>query len=538
MSGFISDIRNHIRARYAILQIVTYEETRILDNLRQVAAEFKHDFYVWTMSSGLLKDGKLVAERSTDLKVALDFCEDRAKTKEPHIFVFLDAHVALGQGGNPLYRRRLKDFAINIQTQGYRANCILVGPSPDIPLELQKEITVFDYPLPDREHVKSVIARFIDQHKANPKVTIDVDARVLNRLVEASLGLTVSEIENCLAKALVEDRRLDQSDVSGLLKEKQQVIRKTGILDYIDVSSFSLKNVGGLETLKRWLALRSMAFRPAAKEFGLIPPKGVLLTGIPGCGKSLTAKCVAAAWELPLLKLDMGKVFHGVVGSSEANIRQALATAEAVSPAVLWIDEIEKGLAGAGSGGGDGGTTVRVFGSLLTWMQEKTAPVFVFATANDISSLPPELLRKGRFDEIFFVDLPSTAEREAILAIQIKASGRSEANFDIPQLARLSGEGVLGDGIRLSGAELEAWVRDAMLEAFRRKSTKDPSADLSMRDLEQTIRRLVPMAKMRKADFTKLRAWASENAVSASLRDSGTATTITADEIGGRVLDF
>ena len=308
-------------------------------------------------------------------------------------------------------------------------------------------------------------------------------------------------------------------------------------MDYIDASSLSLDNVGGLETLKRWLALHSAAFGRAAKEFGLAPPKGVLLTGVPGCGKSLTAKCVAAAWKLPLLKLDMGKVFHGIVGSSEANIRQALATAEAVSPSILWIDEIEKGLAGSSGGGGDGGTAVRVFGTLLTWMQEKTAPVFVFATANDISSLPPELLRKGRFDEIFFVDLPSTPEREAILSIHIKSTGRNVSLFDIKKLSGLSGETSLGEGIRLSGAELEAWVRDAMLEAYRRRSTQDQSADLSMTDFEQTIVRIVPMAKMRKSDISRLRIWATENAVSASNRDNLAAASGPSD-MGGRVLDF
>lgn len=536
MPDFISDFRNHIRARYAVLQLVTFEETRALADLRRIASELKHEMFVWSATSGLAKDGQIVADRSGDLKAAIDFCEERAKTKEPHIFVFLDTHTSLS---TPIYRRRLKEFAINIRTQGYRANCVLLGPSSEIADDLQKEITLLDYPLPDRELVKDVINQFIEIHQSNEKLTVKVDGETLDKLVEAALGLTVSEIENCLAKKLVEDLTLDESDVYGLLKEKQQVIRKSGILDYIDASSLSLDSVGGLETLKRWLSLRSGIFTRAAKDFGLAPPKGVLLTGVPGCGKSLTAKCVAAAWKQPLLKLDMGKVFHGIVGSSEANIRQALATAEAVAPAILWIDEIEKGLSGAGGGGDrDGGTTVRVFGTLLTWMQEKTSPVFVFATANDISSLPPELLRKGRFDEIFFVDLPSVNEREAIISIQLKANRRDVSQFDIPKLARLSGEGALGAGIRLSGAELEAWVRDAMLEAFRRKTTSDPSADLAMCDLEQTIKRIVPMAKMRKTDITKLRAWASENAVSASLRDVQAETTTPDDEIGGRILDF
>lgn len=538
MTDFITDLRNHIRARYSIIQLVTYEETRALTELLRIATDLKHDVYIWSASLGVMKDGKIAAERSADLKVAIDFCEERARSKEPHLFIFLDVHGFLGQAGNPVYRRRLKDMANNIRTQGYRANCIILGCSTEVPADLQKEIVLLDFPLPDRSLVKDCIDQFIASHKGNDRVTIDVDEDTLEHLVEAALGLTLAEIENCLARALVEDLRLDASDVSGLLKEKQQVIRKSGILDYIDTSTLSLDAVGGLENLKRWLSARSVTFSSSAKSFGLAPPKGILLTGIPGCGKSLTAKCVSAAWRLPLLKLDMGKVFQGIVGSSEANIRQALAMAEAVSPSILWIDEIEKGLAGAG-GGGDGGTAVRVFGTLLTWMQEKTSPVFVFATANDISTLPPELLRKGRFDEIFFVDLPSSIEREAILSLQIAAKGRDLKRYDIGRLAELSGEAVQGEGVRLSGAELEAWVNDAMVEAYRRHAV-DPSQDVEMVDFEHTISRIVPMAKMRKEEISKLRSWASKNAVAASFREAhgSTMAQFTQDETAGRALDF
>ena len=538
---FSINLRNHIRARYSIVQVVTFEETRALAEIARISQDLKHEFYVWSASSGLLKDGKSAAERSADLRVAIDFCEERARTKEPFIFVFLDASTTIAQNGNPVYRRRLKDFAINIRTHGYRANCILLGPSSEIPLDLQKEITLLDFPIPDRAMVKSTISSFVAAHKANTRLTIDVGPATLDRLTEAAVGLTLTEIESCLSKALVDDLRLDGSDVSVMIDEKQQIIRKSGILDYIDASALSLDNVGGLETLKRWLESRSIAFGEAAKAFGLAPPKGVLLTGIPGCGKSLTAKCVAASWRVPLLKLDMGKVFHGVVGSSEANIRHALATAEAIAPAVLWIDEIEKGLGGSAGGGGDGGTAVRVFGTLLTWMQDKSSPVFVLATANDISGMPPELLRKGRFDEIFFVDLPSASERAAIITMQIRTLGRDPSKFDISKLASLSGELCLGDGIRLSGAELEAWVKDAMHEAYKRRLTADPTADLEMADLEQTIVRIVPMAQMSQTEIAKLRQWGSDNAVSASRRDpSPTAAGPESSVIdfGGRILDF
>lgn len=285
--------------------------------------------------------------------------------------------------------------------------------------------------------------------------------------------------------------------------------------------------------MKRWLELRGATFSEEAKSFGLNPPKGVLLVGIPGCGKSLTAKCIASAWNMPLLKLDMGKIFGKYVGDSEANIRQALKTAEAIAPCVLWIDEIEKGLSGGGS---DGGTTSRVFGNILTWMQDKTSPVFTFATANNIRNLPPELLRKGRFDEIFFVDLPDFEERKKILEIHISKSGRNLKNFDLDKLAKLSGEDNFGNNIRLAGAELESWVKDALMEAYSRKIKGDDKADLSMEDFEVVIKRMVPMAKMRLEDFKELRDWANENAISASV--SETSQSISSNGLGGRKIDL
>jgi SpoVK/Ycf46/Vps4 family AAA+-type ATPase len=232
----------------------------------------------------------------------------------------------------------------------------------------------------------------------------------------------------------------------------------------------------------------------------------------------------------------MGKIFQGIVGSSESNIRLALKTAEAISPCILWIDEIEKGLSGSNGGGGDGGTSTRVFGTLLTWMQEKTSPVFVFATANNINGLPPELLRKGRFDEIFFVDFPSLEERRKILEIHISKLKRDLSNFDLDKLAKLSGEEKFGKDVVLAGAELEAWVADSLIEAFSRKINGDSNADLSMIDFETTINRLVPMGQMRKDEFVKLRQWANENAVSASISNVSSSTNEAF--LGGRRIDF
>ena len=538
---FSKSLTDYIKARYAVLVIESFEEERVLGELQAIAKVINHELYIWNSTDGVTyaNGSSASQEKTLDFTAALKYCENRAKEQgSRNIFVFCDADGYLNSKAPAVNRRRLRDFAINIRKKGYVSNCIIIAPTFEITTDLQKEVTLIDFPLPSREEVKAIISAFLNQYKGVQGVTIDVNNELLDKFVDASIGLTKLEIDNCLARALVSNRRIDASDLKGILAEKKQIIRKTGILEYID-SQLNLNDVGGLQTLKKWLELRSHCFGDEAMKFGVKPPKGVLLTGIPGCGKSLTAKCVATAWNMPLLRLDMGKIFQGVVGSSESNIRLALKTAEAISPSILWIDEIEKGLSGASGGGGDGGTSVRVFGTLLTWMQEKTSPVFVFATANNINGLPPELLRKGRFDEIFFVDFPSSEERKKILEIHISKLGRNKANFDLNRLAELSGESQFGKDVVLAGAELEAWVSDALIQAFSRRIDGDQNADLSMKDFETTIKRVVPMGQMRKDEFLKIREWANENAVSASLSQNAQGSVVQSEEfIGGRKLDF
>jgi ATP-dependent 26S proteasome regulatory subunit len=538
---FNKSITDYIKARYAVLVIESFEEERVLGELQGIAKAINHELFIWNSTDGVTyaNGSSASQEKTLDFTAALKFCENRAKEQgSRNIFVFCDADGYLNSKAPAVNRRRLRDFAINIRKKGYVSNCIIIAPTFEITTDLQKEVTLIDFPLPSREEVKTIISAFLDQYRGVQGVTIDVNNELLDKFVDASIGLTKLEIDNCLARALVSNRRIDASDLKGILAEKKQIIRKTGILEYID-SQLNLNDVGGLQTLKKWLELRSHCFGDEAMKFGVKPPKGVLLTGIPGCGKSLTAKCVATAWNMPLLRLDMGKIFQGVVGSSESNIRLALKTAEAISPSILWIDEIEKGLSGASGGGGDGGTSVRVFGTLLTWMQEKTSPVFVFATANNINGLPPELLRKGRFDEIFFVDFPSSEERKKILEIHISKLGRNKADFDLNRLAELSGESQFGKDVVLAGAELEAWVSDALIQAFSRRIDGEQNADLSMKDFETTIKRVVPMGQMRKDEFLKIREWANENAVSASLSQTAQGSVVQSEEfIGGRKLDF
>lgn len=533
--NFIEKLQTYLDARYPLILIETTEEDRLMEDLEKVrlgSSKVKPEIMTWSAASGMKLNNEEYRKAAVSLGVAIDACDEYIKKNEDKaiIFVFYDVITSLRE---PSYQRKLKEFAIKIR-EGYRCNCILISDTSEIVGSINSEITVLDYPKPSREEIFRKVKEFAELWKNDNKVEfVDTSPETLSALTNAALGLNNAEIQNCLSRALVEDRRLDISDVKSIINEKKQIIRKSGILEYIE-NQQSLDDVGGLNVLKRWLELRGKTFSDDAKAFGLNPPKGVLLVGVPGCGKSLTAKCIASAWNMPLLKLDMGKIFGKYVGDSEANIRQALKTAEAIAPCVLWIDEIEKGLSGGGS---DGGTTSRVFGNILTWMQDKISPVFTFATANNIRNLPPELLRKGRFDEIFFVDLPDFDERKKIIEIHIGKMKRDIKHFDIDRLAKLSGEENLGENIRLSGAEIESWVKDSLMEAYARKTNGDSKADLSMEDFEVVLKRMVPMAKMRLEDFKELRDWANENAVSASM-SSNTNSVTSSSSLGGRKLDL
>ena len=357
-------------------------------------------------------------------------------------------------------------------------------------------MAVVDFSLPTRADIRALIDGLCDDFP-------DLGTRHGNdnrdRFTEAALGLTYEEANNVFAKSLVRHRDFDMDTI---LSEKKAIIRKSGLLEYYETQE-QFNDVGGLKTLKDWLHKRQGAFTQQARAFGLPVPKGILLIGIPGCGKSLTAKAVGALWQMPLLRLDVGKVFSGLVGSSEENIRKAIATAEAVAPAILWLDELEKGFSGVQSSGqSDAGTPARVFGSFITWLQEKQSAVFVIATANDVSMLPPELLRKGRFDEIFFVDMPTFEERKDILSIHLEKKKRPLANFDLDQLATATRD--------FSGAELEQVVVAALYDAFFE------GADLTTPRLEQSASEIIPLALTMKEKIDGLRDWARSRARSAS----------------------
>ena len=389
-------------------------------------------------------------------------------------------------------------------------NVIFISPTLTIPYELQKEITIIDFELPSYHEIRNFLEEMIRVNRENGHLDVKLSHEEKERLAKAALGLTLQEAENAFARAIVESGTLNIFSINAVLEEKRQIIKKTGILEYIQ-TDIGIDDVGGLDNLKHWLKKRNKSWLDSAKLYGLPSPKGILITGVPGCGKSLIAKAISAMWQLPLLKLDIGKIFAGIVGSSEENMRQVMKTAEALAPSILWIDEIEKGFSNSGSG--DGGTARRVFGSFLTWLQEKTKPVFVVATANQIQSLPPELLRKGRFDEIFFVDLPTKKERKIIFQIHLEKrlkSVQARGNFTISE-EKLETLSDLTEGF--IGAEIEEVVISALFEAFAE------GRSIHFEDIVQAIRNTVPLSVTQEEQINEIRKWASLRAVAATKQD-------------------
>jgi SpoVK/Ycf46/Vps4 family AAA+-type ATPase len=394
-------------------------------------------------------------------------------------------------------------------------NVVFIAPSLVLPSDLEKDVTIVEFELPSFEEIRSLLSQMIETNRQSGRIKIELTDEEEERLAKAALGLTLQEAENAFARAMVEDGKLDITDVDVILEEKRQTIRKSGILEFIK-SDLRIEDVGGLQNLKRWLLKRNKSWLDSAARYRLPAPKGVLITGVPGCGKSLIAKAISAMWQVPLLRLDIGKIFAGIVGSSEENMRRAIQTAEAIAPCVLWIDEIEKGFGGISGPGGDGGTSTRIFGTFLTWMQEKTKPVFVVATANNISALPPEMMRKGRFDEIFFVDLPTSNERKDILKLHLTR------RLQHPDVV---GQFVLDDNTLdflakategFVGAELEQIVVNGLFEAFYE------GRSIRLPDFERAVGLTVPLSVTQAEQIRQLRDWANVRAVAATQTEDRT----------------
>ena len=511
-------LTNLFKARFSFVYIPTWEEIRIVDLITKIAnntktIKTKRDVFIWSSTEGLkknLKNGQESVNNSNEPIDALNFIDNY---NNPAILILKDIHPLLGLNNrNADYNliRKIRDVAGSLKNAEVSKNIVIIAPSLVLPLELQKDVTVVDFDLPTLDEIKSLLNEMIDINEGSGiKIKLNEDEKEI--LCKGAQGLTLQEAENAFARAMVSKGQLTLNELDVILDEKCQVIKKTGILEFIK-SDFNMNDVGGLENLKKWLIKRNNSWLgKAQKDYNLPAPKGVLITGVPGCGKSLTAKAMSALWQLPLLRLDVGKIFSGLIGSSEENMRKAIQTAEAVAPSILWIDEIEKGFGGNGTER-DGGTATRVFGTFLTWMSEKTKPVFVIATANNINALPSEMLRKGRFDEIFFVDLPTKAERKIIFRLHLekRLKGSISKNFSVTdifldKLAEIT-EGFVG-------AEIEQIVISALFEAFSENRI------LSEEDLYKVIKNTVPLSTTQAEQILAIREWANERAVAATAHD-------------------
>lgn len=511
-TSVLDELEVLIRARYPIIHVVTWEERRVEQQLRLFAAQRTKQLYCWSVTTGLVKStaGQPVS-RTKGLADPVEALDAVIEHKEPAIYLFKDFHFFMRpRDCNTAVIRKLREVALAL-SDSYKT-LVITSPLLDIAAELQKDVCVLDYPLPERVDFDALLNRICADVSEHTNISIDLQPEDREKLVRAALGLTLQEAENVFAKTIVNDGRLDGGDVSVVFSEKQQIIRKSGLLEYYE-SQTEMDDVGGLDVLKEWLAKRSLAFSERAREFGLPSPKGVLFVGVQGCGKSLCAKAVARMWEMPLLRFDVGRMFASLVGSSEENIRRAISVAESIAPVVLWVDEIDKAFSGSqGSANTDGGTTARVMSTFLTWLSEKQKPVFVLATANNISQLPPELLRKGRLDEIFFVDLPTHQERRQVFEIHLRRRNRDPDKFDLERLAEAA------DGF--SGAEIEEAIISSLYDVFYLDK------DLDTADLLESVKETVPLSKTMAEGVSALRSWANGRARFASQRKNGAAAEV------------
>lgn len=493
-----ADVAALLRARNALLWIVTREEQRVERLLLESAQAAKYEPRFWDCATGVSDAGAKPVDGGTDRTDPGQVLAQIRDARKRNLWVLRDMHKFLN---DPFVLRALRSLSrtLPLSPREEARAIIVLSPSAEIPAELAGHAIVIEWPLPDRQEISEILDATIESLPED----LQKDAApngVREAAIDAAVGLTALEAQSCYTKSLVAVKRIDPQAVS---QEKKRVIAREKVLEWYDPLPGGLDSVGGLEHLKVFLNQRRSALTQKARDYGLPAPKGVLLVGHPGCGKSLTAKAIATAWGVPLLKLDLGALKGKYVGESEGNIRKALKVAETVAPCVLWLDEIEKALAGATQGAADGGVSADALGTILTWMQERAANVFVVATANDVTALPPALLRKGRFDEIFFVDLPNDEERGRILDVTLKQLRPSAAGFYNSDVIAATHE--------FTGSEIAAIVPEAMFAAFN-----DGAREITAGDLLAAAKRTVPLSKTASESIEGLRKWAQSRARYAS----------------------
>lgn len=510
------DVAALLRARNPLIWVVTREEARAERYLFEAAAAAGYTARTWDVSQGLMSlANTVVPGGSPDPDETLALIRRRADgevapdTRQPErcVYIMRDLPPFLTGAVNARTCRALRNLARFLPSVARdRAQVVVVlTPSAEVPLELTGHATVIEWPLPDREEIggflDALVAALPETDQAGNPFRANALRSGRDAAVDAAVGLSGEEAQACFASSLVKLRRIDPPTVA---QEKKRAIARERVLEWYDPLSGGLSAVGGLDALKAWLTTRATAYTTAAREYGLPRPKGVLLVGVQGCGKSLSAKAIATAWGVPLLRLDLGSLRSKYVGESEGQLRRAIRVVESVGRCVLWLDEIEKALQGATSGSADGGVSADALGTILTWMQERTSDAFVIATANEVESLPPELLRKGRFDEIFFVDAPNAEERLAILNATFASYKKSTRGVDLKLVA--------GKCEGFVGSEVAALVPEAMFEAYG-----DGARAIKTKDLVNAASRVVPLTTTAKEKIDKLRQWASERARPATM---------------------
>jgi AAA+ superfamily predicted ATPase len=493
MSKFSDELKLLLRSRYPVIYIPTREEERVESAIGECAKQQgDRAVYIWDFVDGYQGNPNDTGFGKRNPLQALEFLE-KLPVNAPAIFILRDFHRFLEDIS---ISRKLRNLARALKSQP--KNIVIISPQIIIPEDLSEIITVLEFALPNVEEIKIEIERII------ASMGQKIEGRFFDEMVRDCQGLSLERIRRILARAIASHGELQPDVLELILAEKRQTIRQTQILDFYPAQE-NISDIGGLDNLKEWLLRRGSAFSERARQYGLPHPRGLLLVGIQGTGKSLTAKAIAHHWHLPLLRLDVGRLFAGLVGESESRTRQMIQLAEALAPCVLWIDEIDKAFAGLDSKG-DAGTTSRVFGTFITWLAEKTSPVFVVATANNIQSLPPEMLRKGRFDEIFFVGLPNQEERRAIFNVHLsRLRAHNIKNYDIDRVAYETPD--------FSGAEIEQTLIEAMHIGFSQ------NRDFTTDDILEAASQMVPLARTAQEQIKFLQEWAAAGKARLASRD-------------------
>jgi SpoVK/Ycf46/Vps4 family AAA+-type ATPase len=490
----LADLELLVRSRYPIIAVETWEEDRLQSTLRQIGSRQKLHVYEWSVGNPIRRLGMIAGDDAPDSQTPLDALRSVA-TLGDGIFHFKDLYRFLGEA--PVVRRLL-DLAPVMEED--RRSIVMSAPHVVLPAELEKRAAFFRFALPTAVELEGLAKTVVASLKRDHKVRIEISDADFDRLVDRLRGMTMFEAERALTQVMLRDLTLTGDDIEGLVDVKKELLGRDGVLEFV-AFEHGVDGIGGLSGLKAWLARRRRAFTPEAQEFGIVAPKGILLLGVQGCGKTLVAKTIAQDWGLPLLKLEPGRLYDKFIGESEKNLEKAIAIAESMAPCVLMVDEVEKGFAAVTHAESDAGLSRRLFGRLLGWLQDRKAPVFVVATSNAIDQMPPEMVRKGRFDEIFFVDLPDAGERQEIFGIHIARRKRDAAKFDLVALASAS------DGF--SGAEIEQAVVSALYTAF------SAGTPLATEHIVEELKATRPLSVTRAEAIAALRTWAAERAVPA-----------------------